>query len=310
MTVTSMPAVSIIMNVRNGAATLREALESALTQTYRDWEMIVWDDRSADDSAGIVAEFKDPRIRYTLAPHETSLGEARQLAIREARGEWLAFLDQDDIWLPSKLERQFALTDSPQVGLVYGRTLCFYPGGRLRDYDQFHEFAALPEGNIFAELLSRGCFIAMSSALIRRSAVDEVGGIPLQIHVTPDYFLYLAICRLHTARAVQEVVCRYRIHAGNMTSIYRQESLQETLSLIEGWKEHVSSSAYARRHAGVSTALAVEEIRHWRTTMQGMKRMMRTGSLWWLVRGPFVAFWRILGRQVRQPYWRHSGIAL
>lgn len=166
-----MPTVSIIMNVRNGAATLREALESALAQTYRDWEVIVWDDCSSDDSARIVAEFADPRLGYFLAPHDTSLGQARDLAMRHAHGEWLAFLDQDDIWLPRKLEFQMALTDSPQVSLIYGRTVCFYPGGRQRDYDQFHEFSDLPEGDIFAELLGRGCFIAMSSALIRRSAV-------------------------------------------------------------------------------------------------------------------------------------------
>src|ERR1035438_5091220 len=70
---------------------------------------------------------------------------------------------QDDIWLPRKLELQMALANSPQVGLVYGRTLCFYPSGRQRDYDEFHEFSWLPEGDIFAQLLGRGCFIAMSS---------------------------------------------------------------------------------------------------------------------------------------------------
>src|SRR5271167_1003982 len=105
-----MPRVSIIMNVRNGAATLGAALESALAQTYRDWELIVWDDRSADDSAKVVGNFTDARIRYILAPQDTSLGQARGLAMRQAQGEWLAFLDQDDIWLPRKLELQIALT--------------------------------------------------------------------------------------------------------------------------------------------------------------------------------------------------------
>src|ERR1017187_9904571 len=183
-----MPTVSIIMNVRNGAATLREALESAFAQTYRDWELIVWDDCSSDDSAKIVAQFSDARLRYFLAPEDTSLGQARELAMRKAQGEWLAFLDQDDIWLPRKLELQIALTESPQVGLVYARTVCFYPDGSERDFDQFHEFSDLPEGDIFAELLGRGCFIAMSSALLRRSAIEEIGGIPTQIHITPDYF--------------------------------------------------------------------------------------------------------------------------
>ena len=122
-----MPAVSIIMNVRNGAATLRPAIESALTQTYPDWELIVWDDCSTDDSAKVVAEFQDPRIRYFFAPQQTSLGQARDAAMRHAQGEWLAFLDQDDLWLARKLELQLALADAPHLGLIYGRTLCFYP---------------------------------------------------------------------------------------------------------------------------------------------------------------------------------------
>ena len=305
-----MPTVSIIMNVRNGAATLREAVESAFNQTYRDWELIVWDDCSTDDSAKMVAEFDDPRLRYFLAPHDTALRQARELAMRQARGEWLAFLDQDDIWLPRKLELQMALTDSAQVGLVYGRTVCFYPGGRQRDYDQFHEFTELPEGDIFAELLGRGCFIAMSSSLLRRSIVGETGGIPAHIHVAPDYFLYLAVCHRHSARAVQQVVCRYRVHPGNMTSLYRRESLGESLALVEEWGRQIPQDAFARRHAGISTALALEEMRHWKTTAQGMHRLMRTGSLGWAIRAPLVHCWRIAGRRLRQPRWQKDGSAL
>jgi glycosyltransferase involved in cell wall biosynthesis len=305
-----MPTVSIIMNVRNGAATLREAVESAFNQTYRDWEMIVWDDCSTDDSAKMVAEFDDPRLRYFLAQHDTPLGQARELAMSQARGEWLAFLDQDDIWLPRKLELQMALTDSAQVGLVYGRTVCFYPGGRQRDYDQFHEFTELPEGDIFAELLGRGCFIAMSSSVLRRSIVGETGGIPGHIHIAPDYFLYLAACHRHSTRAVQQVVCRYRVHPGNMTSLYRRESLGETLGLVEEWGRQIPRDAFARRHAGISTALALEEMRHWKTMAQGVHRLMRTGSLGWIIRAPLVHFWRIAARRLRQPRWQKDGSAL
>jgi len=297
------------MNVRNGAATVRAALESAFGQTYRDWELIVWDDRSSDDSAAVVAEFADLRLRYFLAPDDTSLGQARELAMRQAQGEWLGFLDQDDIWLPRKLEIQMALTESPQVGLVYGRSVCFYVDGSQRDFDQFHEFSDLPEGDIFVELLGRGCFIAMSSALLRRSAVEEIGGIPAQIHITPDYFLYLAVSRRHSSRAVQQVICRYRVHPGNMTSIYRRESLEETLTLVEEWRDQLPPREFARRHAGISTALALEEMRHRKTLSKGMKRLMRTGSLWWLARGPFVRLWRKVGRRLRQPRWPSVGSA-
>ena len=206
-----MPLVSVIMNIRNGVAFLREALDCVMAQTFADWELIVWDDCSTDGSAQIVAEYKDRRVRYFLSPEETLLGKARDNAIREANGEWLAFLDQDDLWTPTKLEKQMPLADE-RVGIIYGRAVLFWPSGRKRDYDQAHEFTPLPEGNIFSELFRSACFIAMSSAVLRRSAVEELGGIPGWVELAPDYYLYVAIAHRYEARAVQEVVCWYRMH--------------------------------------------------------------------------------------------------
>lgn len=187
-----MPLISVIINVYNGAATLREAVNSVLAQTFADWELVIWDDGSTDGSAAIVAEYRDSRIRYFFSPEQVSLGQARNEAIKLARGAWIAFLDQDDIWLPQKLEKQVALIGD-DVGLIYGRTVRFYPDGRERDYDHAHEYEFLPEGNIFHRLFSESCFIAMSSAMFRRSAIEAIGGIPELIRIIPDYYLYVAV---------------------------------------------------------------------------------------------------------------------
>ena len=214
-----MPLVSAIINVHNGAATLSEALDSVLAQSLDDWELIVWDDCSTDGSADIVARYSDQRIRYFRCDELMPLGRARQRAIELARGAWIAFLDQDDIWLPHKLERQMAAVgQANDAALVYGRTVRFYASGRERDYDQAHEYTPLPEGDIFAELFSSGCFIAMSSAMFRRSAIEEIGGIPESISIIPDYYLYTTIARRFQVAAVQEVVCRYRMHADNTSA--------------------------------------------------------------------------------------------
>ena len=144
-----MPRVSVIMNVRNGASFLREALDSVLAQTFQDWELIVWDDCSTDDSSqNCLPSITIQRIRYFLSPADTPLGEARNNAMRQAKGEWLAFLDQDDIWLPRKLQQQMALADE-RTGMIYGRAIQFFPSGKQRDYDYAHEFQPLPEGDIF-----------------------------------------------------------------------------------------------------------------------------------------------------------------
>jgi glycosyltransferase involved in cell wall biosynthesis len=304
-----MPAVSIIVNVCNGAATLDEALQSAISQTFQDWEMVVWDDCSSDASASIVKSFTDPRLRYFLAPQPTPLGQAREAAIREARGEWLAFLDQDDIWLPRKLEAQLKLADSPRVGLIYGRSLAFRANGSTRDNDYFHEFMPLPEGDIVEELLGRGCFIAMSSAVLRRSFVLAAASIPDEIHMTPDYFLYLSVCSHHEARAVQEVVCRNRVHPGSMTQTYRRESLEESMWLVDRFREGVERGTYYHRRMQISTALAVEEMRTTRHTATGMRRLLKDGSILWLVGRPFAHLGRWFRRRLKQPYWKISADA-
>jgi len=297
-----MPAVSIIMNIRNGAAFLREALDSVMAQTFTDWELVAWDDCSTDDSAQIVAKYRDPRIRYYLSPEETPLGKARANAIRHAAGEWLAFLDQDDLWTPTKLEKQMALAE-PDVGIIYGRAVLFYPNGHKRDYDQAHEFTRLPEGDIFSELFRSACFIAMSSAVLRRSAVDEVGGIPEWAETAPDYYLYVAIARRYPARAVQEVVSWYRMHGGNLGQTSRRKVHQEALRMIDQWTECLDPRIAAYRRMTHATALALEEMQSWPSVGNGIRRLFSEGSLIWLLTRPLVHALRRVRRRVHRPYW-------
>jgi len=310
--IVGMPLVSIILNVRNGASFLREALDSVMAQTFDDWELVVWDDRSNDASAQIVGEYYDPRIRYYLSPEETALGKARELAIRQAQGEWLAFLDQDDVWLPRKLEQQMALA-AAGVGIIYGRAVLFDSRrGNLRDYDYAHEFQPLPEGDIFAQLFADACFIAMSSAVLQRSAVAEAGGIPDAIQLVPDYFLYVAIARRYRARAVQDVVCRYRVHPGSISASrhHRQRLQSEPLSIVNQWAADLDPRIVAYRRMTYSTALALEEMREWRTAGNGLQRLFMDGSLLWLILRPVVRAWRAARRRLRRPYWQRSASSI
>jgi glycosyltransferase involved in cell wall biosynthesis len=301
-----MPSVTVIMNVRNGASTLREALESVLRQSFDDWELVVWDDRSIDESAQIIAGYKDSRIRYFLSPEETLLGKARGDAIRQATGTWLAFVDQDDIWLPRKLEKQMALADDT-VGLIYGRTVRFYPSGLERDYDQTHEFTLLPEGDIFKQLFNDSCFIAMSSAVFRRAAVEAVGAIPDAIHIVPDYWLYVAVARCYPVRAVQEVVCRYRMHPANMSRLAAIKMNEEVLWLIDQWAGELDPRTVALCRQRHFTAIALEEMRSLKTAPRGLARLFTQGSVASQLARPFMFVFHIIRRNVRRPYWRSLG---
>ncbi len=301
----SMPLVSVIINVLNGAATLPEAIHSVLAQIFDDWELIVWDDGSTDASADVLTGYDDSRIRYVRAEQRVSLGQARQQAINLARGEWIAFLDQDDIWLPHKLEWQMALAHrSSNVALIYGRTVRFYPGGSERDYDQAHEYAYLPEGDIFTDLFTNSCFIAMSSAVFRRSAVAEIGGVPDSITIIPDYYLYTAVARRFAAAAVQEVVCRYRMHSGNTSRVTALQVQQEALGLMDMWRGVVAPETLVQCRKRHSTAIALLEMRHPRTLVRGVWRLLTEGSLVSQLLRPFYFVFHVVRRRVRPPYWR------
>ena len=300
-----MPLVSVIINVLNGAATLPEAVDSVLAQTLDDWELVVWDDCSTDDSADTLAQYADSRIRYFRSHEQVPLGQARQCAIELARGEWIAFLDQDDLWLPCKLERQLSLVrDSSNVALIYGRTVRFYPGGMERDYDQAHEYAYLPEGNIFETLFTDSCFIAMSSAMFRRSAVAEIGGIPASITIIPDYYLYIAIARRYQVAAVQEVVCRYRMHAGNTSRATALQVQQEALQLMDMWRGEVAPEILALCRKRHSTAIALSEMRDPRTLFRGTWRLLTQGSVMSQMLRPFYFVFHFARRTVRPPLWK------
>ena len=223
------------------------------------------------------------------------------------RGEWLAFLDQDDIWLPDQACEANGPGGRSARGIIYGRTVRFYPHGRERDYDQAHEYQLLPEGDIFPQLFTIGCFIAMSSAVFRRSALEAIGGIPDAIHIIPDYYLYTAVARRYPARAVQEVVCRYRMHAENTSRLLAIEMHKEALWLIEHWSNCLDPQTVAFCNKRHSTAIALEEMLNQGSAVPGLLRLFTQGSVGSQLARPFLFAFHLIRRNLRTPYWRTLG---
>ncbi len=298
------PSVSVIMNVQNGETYLREAMDSVFAQDFEDWELIVWDDCSTDSTPEIVHSYHDPRMQYIRSPNLVPLGRARQIALNEARGEWVGYLDQDDIWEPHKLRLQVELGSlDPQVGLVYGRTLSFDGSGRRQDFDHKHEYEPLPEGDIFERLFHEACFIAMSAILFRRSALQELGAVPEQVRMIPDYYMLLGVSEHHEARAVEQVICHYRWHADNMTFRYYKELHHECLWLIDHWSDALDPGLAAHRRRVHQTNIAYKELQQRQTMLQGLARLVQHGSVPYLLTRPFARTFRSFRRRVQRPYW-------
>ena len=112
--------ITIILNCYNGEKYLNDALRSILKQSYKNWELIFWDNKSTDKSKKIFKSFKDKRFRYFYSNKHTPLYEAKNLAIKKSKGSYLTFIDVDDVWEKNKLKEQIKLFSDEQVGVVYG----------------------------------------------------------------------------------------------------------------------------------------------------------------------------------------------
>ncbi|MGH7598337.1 MAG: glycosyltransferase [bacterium] len=178
---------SVIIPTFNRAAFLREAIDSVLAQTEKDFELIVVDDGSTDHTRDLVAEYGD-RIRYFFQPN-AGASAARNLGIRHARGNFMAFLDSDDLWLPKKLARQMQwMAAHPDILLCYTDEIWIRRGVRVNQ-KMIHAKAG---GQIYPLCLPR-CIISPSSVLMRRELFDAVGLFDEQLPVCEDYDLWLRV---------------------------------------------------------------------------------------------------------------------
>lgn len=210
--------VSIILPTFNRVALLREAVDSVLAQTFTDWKLIVADDGSTDDTRAYLEGLSDLRVRCLLLPHSGSEAVPRNAALRAARGEWVAFLDSDDLWLPSKLERQLrAMTEHSDCGWSYtGFALIDARGAPLPERPSS---AYRPvSGWILESLLRFEAGPCLPAMLVRRSLLEELGGFDEAFPLRADYDLTLRLAARSAAHALPETLTLVREHEGRTTA--------------------------------------------------------------------------------------------
>jgi glycosyltransferase involved in cell wall biosynthesis len=209
------PRVTVVIPVFNAERYLRDAMDSILAQTFTDFELLVIDDGSTDRSAEVARSYEDGRVRVLASPVNAGLAAVRNRGIEEARGELLAWLDADDVSLPTRLAEQVrAMDDEPALALcgTWVRTL----GGAREDewrYPTDPDF-------LRCRLLFDGPF-ATSSMMMRRSALERLAvRFDAEFPPAEDYEVWERLSREYPLRNLPVVLTRYRVHA-NQTSMLK-----------------------------------------------------------------------------------------
>lgn len=204
------PLISIIMNCYNGEAFLEQSIHSVISQTYKNWELIFWDNKSTDNSFKILKKFKDKRIKYFYAKKNTVLYEARNLAIKKSKGEFIAFLDVDDFWSSNKLELQITHFKEKTIGLVYSNFYKFYNGKKKLAYNN-----QLPSGKVTAQII-KNYQIGILTVIIRKSFLNKKKLFDYKYDLLSDYDFILNFSLKHNFSAVDKPLAFYRIHENQL----------------------------------------------------------------------------------------------
>jgi len=219
------PLVSIVMNCYNGEKYLRESIDSVYTQTYENWEIIFWDNCSTDNSAKIVKSY-NRKLKYYYGHENISLGEARNKALAECKGKYIAFLDTDDVWLARKLEIQISKFDKNDIVLTFTNAKYLYTNGN--HYNLYRNNRVFDK-QLFPRLLESN-IICLSSVMISSEALYKLDEwFNVRFHVSEEYDLFLRLVYRNECSYISgDPLTIYRIHNENLTynnkSIFAKEN--------------------------------------------------------------------------------------
>lgn len=207
----SEPAVSVIIATRNRAEMLKDAITSVQAQSFQGWELIIVDDASTDQTKRVVQRIArdDARIRYVRHERQGGVSKARNAGIADATGRYIAFLDDDDQYVPDKLAAQVVHLDRcPQVGFIYGQNEWVDRHGKSLGVQPQQGITTLRE-------LVEHCAIPLQTVMVRRELLSQVGGFNERLSIGEDYDLWLRLARVTAFEFTPRVLVRYRVHGAN-----------------------------------------------------------------------------------------------
>lgn len=203
----NQPLVSVIVNCHNGETYLYETIKSILNQTYKNFEVIFWNNKSTDKSEYIYKNFKDRRLKYFSAKKFTSLYEARNLAIKMSKGRYIAFIDCDDLWDNNKLSLQIRKFKNKNIRLVYSN---YYFLNQITGFKKIFCKEKLPTGIIYKELLKNYpisiCTVILKKEVFKKNKFNK------RYNIIGDFDLFARISKSNYFAVIQKPLSIYRIH--------------------------------------------------------------------------------------------------
>ncbi|MCX6151906.1 MAG: glycosyltransferase family 2 protein [Ignavibacteriales bacterium] len=234
-----MPIVSVVIPTRNRCALLERAIQSVLKQSLTNLEIIVVDDSSSDQTQEIIEKLKDKRLKYFRLEKQSGGAVARNKGISFALGEYIAFLDDDDEWLPEKLQKQVdSLESNPLVGICYTGRRTIRKGLLIFGLSKKFSFKTAPDNNHFRSIMKDNFIGITSSVMIRRLILIEEKGFDEQLPCFQDYDLYIRILKHWKAKGIDEPLVNYYLEGNTKhVSLTKKNVSLATKYLLQKYKD-------------------------------------------------------------------------
>ena len=208
----SKPLVSVIMNCHNGEKYLKKSIESTIQQTYKNWELVFFDNFSTDKSKKILKNYIDKRIKYFKSKKYLTLYKARNIAIKKAKGKYIAFLDTDDWWHKTKLEEQIKFLKKNKKYQIICTNFYLY----FQNTNKFKKcYSNLPSGLITQKLLNNYS-VGISTVLLEKKFFKKFA-FNEKYNIVGDFDFFINLSRHYNIRSIDKPLTFYRIHKSNFS---------------------------------------------------------------------------------------------
>ena len=233
--------VSIIINCYNGEKYLKEALLSIKAQTYKNWEIIFWDNKPTDKSVKILKSLKIKNLKYFLSKKHTSLYAARNLAIKKTKGEYIGFIDVDDLWEKNKLKQQIELFNDEKTVLVYGNS--WLKNEKNNKKKKFINYK-VKDGYIYKDLIEN-YNVGILTTLIKKSLLKKSKvNFDSKYDIIGDYDFFIRLSKKYKFRFIKQPIATYRIHQKNLSTLKKEKEIKEFFYWIKKNKRILTKEDY------------------------------------------------------------------